>query len=222
LIRPFVDKENIFSDNPFVELKDFLAVLQKHLKASLLLSFLVAIAVFIISFYIPVKYKASATLYVKREAELGSPGYFTYEGFYAIQTAEKYTETVIGFLKSIDVRSAALKSVNPSFAYKDLVKLDDYVTVKRSGPQLVLVSVVGRDRDFTEKLWDSLVETTVKKSEELNKSADERLGIDLVEKKPVVVKLEPNPPLFALAGFFLSLFISVFYLSFKNYLKGGA
>lgn len=203
-----------------MELKDFIKVLAKSFKAQLVVGLIFATAAYISVFIVPPKYKASATLFVTRQAEEVNDSYFTYEGYYAGQTAEKYTDTVLGLLKSLDMKRKALENLGKPFTDADLAKLDKSIVVKRVGPQLIYFSVTSGDSKYAQDIWLLLARSVITQSAKLNVMGDGRLSTDIVDERPIVSEVVRNPIIFFVGAFLLGSFLVVFIKSFKSYVKG--
>jgi len=204
-----------------VDLKDFIKALNKHLRASLLVSFGLFVVVFFVSYLLPVKYKSVGSLYVLRQDENVTRAYFTYEGYYASQTAERYTDTVVGLLKSVDIKREALEKAGIAFDAKALAKLESSLIIKKVAPQVVQISLKGSDTDYVDVVWEALAQSVIESSEVLNSKGDSSLAISFVSDPSHVVYESSSSPLFiAFIAFLLGNFVSIFVLSFKSYMKG--
>ncbi len=203
-----------------MELKDFIKVLSKSFKASLTLGLVFAAIALVFAFMVPNKYKASANLFVTRQAEQPNDNYFTYEGYYAGQTAEKYTDTVIGLLKSPEMKRKALEVLGKPFTNTDVISLERNIVVKRTGPQLIYFSIIGMDSNYVQEVWMSLARSVITQSTQLNVMGDAGLSIDIVDEKPIVSKVTANPFTLSAGAFLLGVFLVVFTKSFKSYMKG--
>ena len=214
-----VDKNTTFYHNRAVDLKDFIKALQKNLKVSAIFSLILSSAVFVLSSQLPSKFKASASIYIKRQVETESKNFFTYEGYYGAQTAEKYADTVVGLLKSVDIRKQALERLNITPTPQELTRLERSTIVKRTGPQLVLLSVNAPSRKYAQDTWLSLAESVIGRSRALNEGGDNKLSIDLVEPTPVISEVRPIPVLYALAAFIGGFLIAMFGIAFGEYMR---
>lgn len=199
--------------------REFVILVVPFIKKSLITALLLSLVIFIVSYKLPSKFVASGTIYVKRAVEENKPAYFTYEGYYSGLTAEKYTDTVVGFLKSVDIRKETLLVLGLPISQKYISDLERMVLVKKAGPALVSVSVSTKNEDLSLKVWNALSGRVVQKSLELNKDGDSLLSLSVVSEKPIVVEKKVN--LFAVFIFSLvSIFSAcLFLLSFKKYLK---
>lgn len=203
-----------------MSIKAFLFSLAPFLKQSLIVGFAAGLIALVVSLILPPSYNATSTFYVKRGITYTSATYFTYDGYYASQTAERYTDTVVGFLRSVDVRAQALTSIKQPVSSQTLGKLEDSVVVKKVGPQLVTMTVSGRDPQVVKDLWNALSKATLNRSSDLNRSGDSRLSIDVVGENPIVLESKLNPFITGIVGFLVFFAGTLTFLSFKKYLRG--
>ena len=185
----------------------------------LLVSLVFGIAGVGLYYGLPVKYVASGSMYVKRAIEDGKGTYFTYEGYYNQQTAIAYTNTVMGLLESVDIRSKALQDLNMKVNEFSLRKLGKQVKVKKTGNQLITLNVTGASPQYAQALWTALALNTVNTAETLNKDSDRFLTISLVNQAPVVKEAFRNVWLNFFAGVGLGFLSTTMLLGVKTYLK---
>ncbi len=179
---------------------------------------MVSLVLYFVTSQLPPSYKASATIFVRRDAEAGSSSFFSYDGYYSIQTAEKYTDTVFGLLKSIDIRKLALERVDIPQTTKELGRLEKSVLVKRVGPQAVSLTVSSKNRQYAGSVFKSMVESLITRSQEINKLGDKRLSITLVEEEPIITETTVPPFLVAISGFILCFSGMTFGFVVRKYL----
>lgn len=199
--------------------REFVKLILPFLKKSFIFSLFFSLIFFLFSYKLPSKFIASGTIYVKRTVEENKPSYFTYEGYYSGLTAEKYTDTVIGFLKSVDVRKETLAVLGLPVNQKYISDLERMVFVKKAGPTLVSVSVSTKNEDMSLKVWSALTGRVIQKSLELNKDGDSLLSLSVVSEKPVVVEKKINPFVVLVFSFAFIFSTLLFLLCFKKYLK---
>jgi capsular polysaccharide biosynthesis protein len=175
----------------------------------------------VISFYlIPTKYIASGSLFISHDVDLVKRSEFTYEGSYARQTSEKYAETVIGLLESVDVRKRALDNLNGMPTQVTLRKAKKATRIKEAAPQLINLTVKGRSIDYAKALWSSLVQETILISDGINDTqGDSQLHISVVEGAPIVYEAYTNVFLNLGIGVFLGASLSVLFVALKEYLR---
>jgi len=203
-----------------MELKDLLNVIKKNGKVILVFSFLVGTLAVLISYFMPTAYRASATIYVKRQTEEESPDYFTYEGFYSQKTAQEYANTVVGFFNSNDIRREALESLSLPSGQGELGELDNKIVVKKVAPQLISLEVTEDTSEEASSVWEALAQTTIERVNLLNQTGDKDISIDVVNPEPLVELVEQNLWLNGVVAMLVGGFIGIFYISLKEYLNG--
>ena len=203
-----------------MELKDLIKLLNKHFKTALVCALVIGVVSFVCASLIKPRYKASTTLFVTRSVEKSS-SYFTYEGFYSIQTAEKFTDTVVGLLKSVDVKRLALESVGLSFDPKSLARLEKGLLVKKASGQLVTVSITDKSESYAKNLLLELSKETVRSAQEINRNGDTNISVSFVsggggEESVIVVKKDLNAYVVGAGFFALSFFGVLFLFAFRS------
>jgi len=200
-----------------MELRDISKILRKYRRKIVFLA-IAGFAFGVMVSLLPPKYISSGSLYVKREANPGT-GYFTYEGYYAQQTAMSYTNSVVAILESPDIKKKVLGLMNIPVNEKTIRELGRTIKVKKTGPQVILVTVKNKNYDISMEVWDKTVNSLMGITADMNKNGDENLGISLISERPVVKEGYKSPYLFGIAGSLITLTLSLFFISVKEYLK---
>jgi capsular polysaccharide biosynthesis protein len=199
-------------------LKDIIKFLQKE-KAPILITGLVFAVVGVLAYFVvPQKYEATGTLFVARKIDEG-PDFFTYEGYYASQSAQSYTPTVIGLLKSDAVKGEVLKDLSVMIDARALRELGRVIDAKKQAPQLIQVTVKNMGSVSPEVVWNSLVENTVTTSQALSSKSDPSLVVIRVNEEPIVRESFSSLYLNAAVGFLLGVIGAGLFLSAKEYFK---
>lgn len=204
-----------------MELKEALLLLKKYRWFLFALTFLAAVVGYGVSLKWPVYFKASGVLFVNREAEKKVVGnnYYTYEGFYRQQTAEKFTDTVVGLLKSEVILAGAGKSLGLAVDHAGLKKLSGAVEVRKAAPQLVKLEVKQKTAEQATKLWQALAKEGIEKVKTLGAGEDSRLLLSQVTAEPLVNAISPDPLLDTVVAAGLGLVVGIFALSLREYLR---
>lgn len=201
-----------------MELKEIVINLNKH-KLTLLASVLVGIFLGYLFYTTPKNYHAVGSFYVKRAADTTKFKYFSYDGYYAQQTGLSYTNTILALFESTDVINEALKKINLSTDINNFKKYSRMIQAKKTGPQIITLTVKGKTRDEAKSLWNSLTDTTINKNKEINKDGDSELSVSKIMEEPVLK--EQYRPLWmclVLGGIFVPTLV-IFFLGLKDYSK---
>ena len=200
-----------------MELKDITKILKKY-KRKIAFSAFIGFGFGALLTLLPPKYISSGSLYVKRGID-PSLEYFTYEGYYAQQTALSYTNSIVAILESPDIKKKVLELMNLPVNERNIRELNRMIKVKKTGPQVIIVTVKNKNYDTSIGIWDKTVNSLVGMTTDMNKNGDENLGVSLVSKQPVVKRSYKSFYLFSIAGSLIALTLSLFFISIKEYLK---
>lgn len=201
-----------------MELKEVLILLQKNLRLLMAFSLLGALALFLLASFWPVSYKAIVTMYIQRVPEKAENVY-SYDGYYAGQAAESYTDTVKGLVGTMDItkRAAEIAGLPTDAVYiKNLAKK---IKIAKSAPQLVEITVNLGDREQAKKLALGLAQSASERARLLNQEGDKNLTINIINPDPLVEKSVFNPYLFSLVGALTGFLLALSFVCFRDYLR---
>mgnify|MGYP005835668569 CR=1 FL=1 len=204
-----------------MELRILLKNLKKNLKW-LVFSSVIFLALGVLIYYaFPAKYVAVGSFYVTRKVNSASESsFFTYEGYYANQTARSFAETVFGLFESRDSLSKALSNLN--FVVTDglLRRTARLISVKKPAPAVILLEVKGDSPVAARALWKEVSQVVILASDEINAAyGDHALKITPLRNDPVIQREYRNVYLNAVIGFVFGIGLFVFVESLKIYLK---
>lgn len=202
--------------NTPMELFEIITFLKKNLRIIALFSLLGIALGTAIYFMLPQKYQAIGSLYIHRATEKGDGTFFTYEGYYGQQTAQTYTNTVIGLLESTSLKKDALNNLNIPVTDQSIRKLSQQIKVKKSSPQLITLTVKDTTPQKAFELWQFLSAETIETTRRLNQTGDPLMQISVV-RDPVIKDEFRSLPLNLLAGLLLGTMTGVFGTALFSY-----
>lgn len=200
-----------------MELREYVEIIRKSLKLLIVLATASGMLALFVSLQLPPTYTTSLTLYVKRQAAEANPDYYTFDGYYSQQAAEKFTETVVGFLKSKDILLASAKLADLSTNQKSLEQLESSIEIKQVAPQLVSLKVEQGDGQEAKKFCTSLAQATTERINLLNQTGDKAISVDLLNPEPLVEKNEVPLVVNTLVGILVGTLLSLLYIFLKEY-----
>ncbi len=200
-------------------LKYYLEFIFSYIRLVLIVAAIFATIGVIFSLITPPVYRASTTLAVRREAAEDNPDYFTYEGYYAQQTAQEYANTVVGFLESDDIALEALVFAGMPASTEQVKTAISRINVKKTAPNLVALTVDWDEATASAKVLNSLVAATKSRSQELNQKGDISIHVDPLAESPLVEERKPRVVLNSVVLALVGVLLSVVCLSFYLYLK---
>ncbi len=156
-------------------------------------------------------YEASQTIFVKRQTSLEGRPYYTYDGYYSVQAAERFADSLLGILKSREVLKFAL-SQSVSSGSANWEKEVGKIKVRRLSPQLVSYAYRSLSRGQAEELISALSAAVTKLARDLNEGGDVGLSFSFISPRPLVtvksVSLIINVGLGVFLGGFLASIIA--------------
>lgn len=189
---------------------EMVAFVKKYFPILLITSVAAGLAAFALALNLPPSYEATQTLFVKRQAAGESKQFYTYDGYYSAQAAERFADSVYGALKSPPVLRFAITRVGgEEITEADLDKKIRAFKVVRLSPQLISFSYRNSDRAQAQKLVSDLATSVSQMAADLESGGDSGISISFVSPEPLVVTKTLNPLLSGLAGFLLGGFFSM-------------
>lgn len=202
-----------------MELREYVKVVRKSLPLLVVLAAGFGGLAFFVSQQLPPMYTASLTFYVKRQATEASADYYTFDGYYSQQAAEKFTETVVGFLKSKDILLASARLADLPTDQESLQQLESSIKIKQVAPQLVSLKVEEGSSEEAKKFCTTLAQATTERINLLNQTGDKAISVDLLNSEPLVEKSEPKVVLNSLVGILVGALLSFLYIFLKEYFQ---
>jgi len=159
------------------------------------------------------------SLYVKGQREAPSQDFFTYAGFYSQQTAKEFTDTVIGLSKSGDIARKTLEIMERSSDTESIREINAALSVRKTAPQLVTLTIVKVDAEEAGKIVSALVRAVSEQVIELNEESGIQVKVASVGSTPIVEEQKPSVILNTLVVSLVGLTLSFVVISVKEYLK---
>ncbi|KKS31306.1 hypothetical protein A2380_03010 [candidate division WWE3 bacterium RIFOXYB1_FULL_43_24] len=201
-----------------MELKEILKILNKKRREIGLFIFCGGLLGLAASF-LPGKYNTEASYFVGRTADRPSTEFFTYEGYYAQQTAQSYTNTAVGLLESQDLKRAVLEELRIPVTDTSIRKLSRSYRVSKNGPQVITIRVSDYDYNKSLNTFTVISSKFLDTSKKVNAGSDENISVSSLSNNPTV-KQEQRPFINYVAGGLLLGLVSVLLkITFKEYLK---
>lgn len=201
-----------------MELKQIYYTL-KNYKLVLLAAFIFGAAAGFAAFNFPRKHIATGSFYINRSVEFGNTRYFTYEGYYGQQNALAYANTVTALLESADLKSKSLQKLNISPNENNLRKLSRSISIKKTGPQLIVLAVKGNDAKSAVDTWNSLASTLLDTNKTINDNGDPFINISKISDSPVI-QTEYRPLWLCISmGILFFDTLVIIYISLREYFK---
>jgi capsular polysaccharide biosynthesis protein len=201
-----------------MELKDILKILNKR-RAEIGLFVLCGSFLGLAASFLPGKFKTELSYFVGRAADKPSTEFFTYEGFYAQQTAQSFTNTAVALLESQNLKRSVLGELELPVTDNNIRKLTKSYRVTKNGPQVITLTVADYDYDKSLNTFTAISEKFLEAGEKVSSGSDENISVTPLSDEPVV-RQEQRPFIyFVTGGLLFGLALSLLKLAFKEYIK---
>lgn len=200
-----------------MELKEYLKIIKNN--SRLFIGIIVGIIAIGVGYFLlrPVSYSTSLTLNITRSGVDNSQDY-RYDDFYRLQADEKFTETVVQWLKSPRVEEDIYREAGIDTTDFSLKRLTSSVSAEKSSSQLVAVGFLATDEKSSQKIAMAVSKVISQNVQNLNKDQKENSWFEVISSDPVV-KINETNPLIVLAIFLGAIFVAFFGVLIKHYLE---
>lgn len=169
--------------------------------ATLLLATLAALVAGLFSRSLQPSFEASASVFVGRESQAPSSGFYSFDGYYSQQAAERFTDTAMGVMRNKEIVKLAARESGFSDSAAGSRDFSRRLKVKRAGPQLIALSFADRQKEKAVLFIQNLAKITAQKIDELNKKGDRLLTLSVLEPVPFVEERVISPWLVSVSFF---------------------
>ncbi|NTV30651.1 hypothetical protein HGA91_01550 [candidate division WWE3 bacterium] len=199
-----------------MELAKALRLIKSNFLAIIVFGLITGAVVWGLASMIKPTYTAGLTVYVQKSIENPANGEYTYDGYYAQQAAEAYTDTVVGLLESRSIIAKAASALNRSTP-KELEAYVKSIAVKKSAPLLISLSATTDSPDEASTLVHEVF--TSAQTQIAEQSTNGKYVVALVDDAPLVKENKLPVELIAVIGSLLGISIYMTGLFFREYLK---
>lgn len=204
-----------------MELKTYLVIIKKNSVRIIVSALLVGLVVYVVSGSLPISYEATISVYIQKVPENFSQELYTYDGFYAQEAAESYTDTVVGLFESPAITEkvvALLVGLDSELTVKSVSRK---VMVEKSAPRIITIRVKDNDQEVAIQTASALFKAADESIKQLHGSDDpERtLQIAALNSEPLIARLAPFVWLNTLVGALVGLIGALCIVALREYLK---
>lgn len=203
-----------------MELREFLFLLRKNLPTIVLIALITGALALAMALRLQPTYHATLSVYVQKVPEQPTGGDFTFDGFYAQQAAESYTDTVIGLFEShaIYVRALQITGEEPDFSA--VKRMERQTNIQKVAPRLINLEIRSYEEDEARTLAKSLFMAVSGRLDELTSTdnADLNMRISAVSEDPLMSLSQPRVALYTIIGVLAGAFAATTLFLLKEYL----
>lgn len=188
--------------------------IKKYLAYIIIISSVVGIIFYILPNYIPKAYQVNIELELDIPTQT-SDAYYSYDGFYTVQSEEYFSRIIENWFISADFVSSILNEVDGlDQKNMSLQSLRSFFVAEQISANNITVTFSVKDEDLVSSISDSFKNNISKKINSVNKD-----NYIIKISDPVVRLKEYNPIFFSLGGFVISLVFLTGFFSIKEYFR---
>jgi len=188
--------------------------IKKYLAYIIIISSVVGIILYILPNYIPKAYQVNIELELDIPTQT-SDAYYSYDGFYTVQSEEYFSRIIENWFISADFVSSILNEVDVlDQKNMSLQSLRSFFVAEQISANNITVTFSVKDEDLVSSISDSFKNNISKKINSVNKD-----NYIIKISDPVVRLKEYNPIFFSLGGFVISLVFLTGFFSIKEYFR---
>ena len=201
-----------------MDLKEYLEIIKKNFTLFLAIVVLVVLAAFGYSYSRPVRYDSSLALNVTRTG-IQKTDQFKYDNFYRLQADEKFTETIVEWLKSPRVVEDIYHNAGIDTSGMSLRDMEKALKPEKMSSQLVIVSFSAPDIETSKKVSLAVLGAVNSNIAALNKDQHDEGWFQALSRDPVIVKYRVPPFLLFAASFVFGIFLAFWVVMIRHYLS---
>ncbi len=166
----------------------------------------------------PVRYQTSISFAANRLNKTSSTEY-QYDGYYAIQAADLFSQTVVSWFSTPSVLIEVYDRAGLKSSPDSLTSLSRRFKTKKYAAQNIVVTFSEESRERAEKVAAAVTVTMQERAASLNQTADRQAFFEIVGSTPVIVEAKANLPVQTLAGLVAGFLVALALLSLVAYVK---
>jgi len=201
-----------------MELKEYCKILKENAKLFVFAVVLIVVGSFIYFALKPISYGVSLALNITRSGVQQTTDY-RYDDFYRLQADEKFSETVVQWLKNPRTAMDIYAKAGIDSDKMSLRQLAKIFVVEKLSAQIVSVSFSATSENSAKKIAEAVSEVVAINTESMNKNQNEDTWFAVVAQNPVIVRDEISPFIIFLASLAVGIFVGFWLVMLKHYLK---
>lgn len=201
-----------------MELKEYIKIIRNNAKLFWLIVIIVIAASFVYFYTRPVSYDTSLVLNITRGGTSTSADY-NYGGFYRLQADEKFSETVVQWLKSPRVVSDIFQEAGLESQSMSMRNLAKAFNAEKMSSQVVSVSFSSESEKQAEKTAQAIAKIIFQNTQGLNKDQKEKDWFEIMALEPVIIKSQTSYSLVFAVSFLAGIFLAFWAVMIIHYFK---
>ncbi|MBI3115460.1 MAG: hypothetical protein HYZ09_03145 [Candidatus Kerfeldbacteria bacterium] len=184
----------------------------------IVVTLLAGVAALVVAWSRPVRYETSISFAVNRINQ-GPTDQYEYDGYYAIQAADLFSQTVVSWFSTPSVLREVYDNAGLSVDVSSLNSLVRRFSTKKEAAQNIIVTFAESTEERAAILAEAVTTTMQERAAALNQTADETALFEIVGTNPLIVATRPNLLLYTFAGLLAGFLVALSTVSVLAYLR---
>lgn len=199
-----------------MELRDSLAVFVRRKTLGIAVIALVVGGSYAWSYSRPTHYATSMSLAINRINKEQTAQY-QYDGYYALQAADLFSQTVVSWLNTPSVLKAVFERAGIPMP-KTVSGFSSIFKTKKYSAQNIVVAFTTSTSEDAAKLAAAISDEISAKTASVNRNADNKAIFEVIASTPVTDRAAPNPLLIGAVSVVVAITLALFVVPFVEYL----
>jgi capsular polysaccharide biosynthesis protein len=193
-------------------------LIKKYFWLIVVVTLLVGVSTFIWSKMTPTIYRTSISFAVNRINKQDTAEY-QFDGYYAIQASDLFSQTVVSWFYTPSFILEVYDTAGVTPKIETLEKFTAQFKTKKYSAQNIVVTYPERDRDTAEKIANGIADNLSQRTQELNKSSDQKALFEVVGSKPVIVEQSSNTATKTVLGLLVGFVAALGFIYLVRYFR---
>ena len=200
-----------------MEFIEYLRAIKKRWVFVVVLTVIIALLGMVAANFIAKKYDVSISLAIAREGKQETVDY-KYDGYYAIQASEIFSENVESWFYSAEIVKQILDKAEVQMDVRNVNAYQRFFSARKLAAQNVQVKFTASSEEQAQEILMAVDEVVNKRTKILNEASDGAFFTVIMES-PIVVDRTPDYAIGVIAGAVVGLIVSIFLVFIFAYLK---
>jgi capsular polysaccharide biosynthesis protein len=202
-----------------MELRELTHHMRTYRIISVVLILVAGVAAFVFSVTRPDHYDTSISFAVNRVNKTTTQN-FEYDGYYAIQAADLFSQTVVSWFSTPSVVVEMYQTAGLTPPQSSIDSLSSRFRTRKYSSQNIVVRYNAPTHEEADRLAKAIIMVTQERAGLLNQTADAKSLYNVAASTPVIVLSKPNVMMNTVVGLILGAILAVFVSSGAAYFRG--
>ncbi|MDF1498226.1 MAG: Wzz/FepE/Etk N-terminal domain-containing protein [Patescibacteria group bacterium] len=199
-----------------MELKEYVTIIKKNFKIIIITGVLVGLSSFLFTSVQPLKYETSMSLFINKKDSQETDN-FKYDGYYALQTSEMLSDTIIEWTKSPEFVNSVYAKAGVDLNFNSIKKYLKAFNVKKMSSQYIKINFISTNKAEAVKISSAISSEIKEKIKTIENESEKEISFSVTSEDPIIIVSKPKILINLIIGIFSGLIIGIFFVFTKRY-----